>query len=97
MMERELRSRRRCNTSETGHTIGPRVTALDWRLIQQRRTKKSGKNRIVLFGEITKEASVGVEPTIADLQSAALATWPRRLNQLSVLIAAEKPNHHQRD
>ena len=26
-----------------------------------------------------KEASVGVEPTIADLQSAALATWPRRL------------------
>ena len=25
------------------------------------------------------EASAGVEPAMADLQSAALATWPRRL------------------
>ena len=25
-----------------------------------------------------EEASVGFEPTMADLQSAALATWPRR-------------------
>ena len=27
------------------------------------------------------EASAGVEPAMADLQSAALATWPRRLER----------------
>ena len=39
------------------------------------RQKKGPTNRRRPFDE---EASVGFEPTMADLQSAALATWPRR-------------------
>ena len=42
----------------------------------------AGKKRVPPAGETVhhnREASVGVEPTMADLQSAALATWLRRL------------------
>ena len=31
------------------------------------------------YGEYKQEAPAGFEPAMADLQSAALATWPRRL------------------
>jgi hypothetical protein len=31
---------------------------------------------------VGKEAPVGVEPTMTDLQSVALATWPRRHESL---------------
>ncbi len=34
-----------------------------------------------------KEASAGVEPAMADLQSAALATWPRR--HIFLLVPAD--------
>jgi hypothetical protein len=34
---------------------------------------------LTVFGLERKEALVGVEPTVADLQSAALATWLQRL------------------
>ena len=44
------------------------------------------KKKIRCYPDLSlAEASVGVEPTIADLQSAALATWPRRL-ELNVYL-----------
>jgi hypothetical protein len=35
--------------------------------------------QVAICGVFPREAPVGVEPTVADLQSAALATWLRRL------------------
>jgi hypothetical protein len=51
-------------------------------------TKKTGRLScgIARLGEFyfsKEEALVGVEPTMADLQSAALATWLQRLNYAS--------------
>ena len=44
------------------------MLTLNWPVIQWLNAKKR-----------KKEASVGVEPTMVDLQSTALATWLRRL------------------
>lgn len=39
---------------------------------------KQYESTLTVRESVLKEASVGVEPTMADLQSAALATWLRR-------------------
>jgi hypothetical protein len=40
--------------------------------------KKNHRHAALPFLVVCREAPVGVEPTMTDLQSVALATWPRR-------------------
>ena len=53
------------------------------------RPSTTGSNEEVAFSEEKTEASVGVEPTMVDLQSTALATWLRRLLLFSYVIESK--------
>ena len=61
---------------ETVRTDAPQSTAIDAEDTPQNTVKT--RENAAPRDEEQEEAPVGVEPTMADLQSAALATWPRR-------------------
>ena len=67
-----------------GGLIGPILTILARQGSMEPAQEKAGNSCFASVSGI--EALVGVEPTVADLQSAALATWLRRLTCFAAVL-----------